>query len=302
MKRFLSWMGIIVAVLILVVFAAATILTRKFDQSYNRTFDIEVTSISIPDDSASIAKGSQLAGLCTGCHGEQLEGKAMIDDPSLATIYAPNLTPGQGGVGSNYSIEDWVRAVRHGIGVDNTALFVMPSQEYNHLSAEDLGNLIAYLQDLSPVDNETGEHTITTKAKVLASLGTFGTVFSAEHIDHTAPFALAPEVAASVEYGAYMVDVAGCRTCHGQGLNGGKDPNPEAPVGPNLTPGGRIANWSEDQFLEIFKTGITPEGKELSTLYMPWQAYGQMDETALQAIYVYLKSLDPAESAVKEAS
>jgi hypothetical protein len=33
---------------------------------------------------------------------------------------------------------------------------------------------------------------------------------------------------------------------------------------------------------------------------MPWNAYGEMDETVLKAMYAYFNSLPPAKSAGKE--
>ncbi len=302
MTKVLKWFGISIGLLLLIVFCAVWILTAKFNRSFNKTYIVRSETVQVPDDSVSIEKGRQLASLCTSCHGKDLGGQAIIDDPKLATIYAANLTSGQGGIGSKYSVEDWVRAIRHGVGPDKKPLFVMPAQEYNHLSKPDLSNLIAYLRTLPPIDNESRENSYTTTAKVLGSLGAFGILFPASVIDHNAPFREAPDMAVSIEYGSYMVDVGGCRTCHGKALNGGKDPNPEAPPGPNLTPGGNIGVWSEDQFIHTLKTGKTPEGKVLNPEFMPWTAFGQLDEVALRALYQYLRSLPIAESAVKVTS
>jgi cytochrome c553 len=300
MIKVLKWIGVLLGVIALIAVIAVWALTAKFNRSFHKKHIVRSETIELPTDSASIAKGKQLANLCTSCHGEKLEGKALIDDPALATIYAPNITPG--GVTAQYRVEDWVRAIRHGVGPDKKALFVMPAQEYNHLSKHDLASMIAYLNALPPIDHQTGDHTLTTMAKVLGSLGAFGTLFPAEVIDHNTPFREAPEMAVTTEYGSYMVDIGGCRTCHGSGLNGGNDPNPEAPPGPNLTPGGHIGTWSEAQFLHTMKTGETPEGKQLVPEFMPWNAYGQLDDVALKAMYTYLRSLPAAESAVKAKS
>ena len=66
--------------------------------------------------------------------------------PGLLSIPTPNLTSGAGGVGATNTDEDWVRAIRHGVGHDGRALWVMPSLSFSRLSDEDLGALIAYLE------------------------------------------------------------------------------------------------------------------------------------------------------------
>ena len=50
------------------------------------------------------------------------------------------------------------------------------------------------------------------------------------------------EVAVHLTWGLEQlpVDTFGCRTCHGPQLAGGKDPDPAAPPGPNLTAGGNL--------------------------------------------------------------
>ncbi|MFN0217046.1 MAG: c-type cytochrome, partial [Saprospiraceae bacterium] len=86
----------------------------------------------------------------------------------------------------------------------------------------------------------------------------------------------------------YLVKISGCRSCHGPQLNGGKDPNPEAPMGPNLTPGGNLSSWGAEGFMKSMRTGITPLGKELNGKFMPWKEIGHYDDDQLQAIYAYL--------------
>ncbi len=77
-------------------------------------------------------------------------GADFFNDPALAVIDAPNLTPGQGGVGAHFSDADWVRAIRHGIDPTGRPLLIMPSRNYYHLSDEDLGKVIAYLKHALP--------------------------------------------------------------------------------------------------------------------------------------------------------
>ena len=87
---------------------------------------------------------------CTKCHGEDLSGKMLSDDPFIGTIPAANLTSGKGGVGASYRDADWIRAIRYGIEPDGHATIFM--NNYAALSDQDLGDLIAYLKQISPVD------------------------------------------------------------------------------------------------------------------------------------------------------
>jgi len=105
-----------------------------------------------------------------------------------------------------------------------------------------------------------------------------------------------PVIGVTAEYGQYLVNIAGCQTCHGAELAGGKDPDPAAPSAPNLTPGGELNVWSEADFIQVLRTGITPTGRQLSD-YMPWKSFGKMSDDELRAIWLYLESLPALETA-----
>lgn len=59
---------------------------------------------------------------------------------------------------------------------------------------------------------------------------------------------------------------------------------------PNLTPGGELAAWSEEDFFKTMRTGITPSGHQLD-VEMPWMYYGRMTDEELRAMWLYLQSL-----------
>lgn len=72
----------------------------------------------------------------------------------------------------------------------------------------------------------------------------------------------------------------------------------------NLTPDATgIGSWTEDQFLRAMKDGKWKGLENSRTLLppMPWQAYGQMEDEDLKAIYAYLMSLKPVQNAVPMA-
>ena len=101
----------------------------------------------------------------------------------------------------------------------------------------------------------------------------------------------APERGVTVEYGKYLMDTNDCRTCHGPNLNGGPFPDPTIKlISPNLTPGGEVGLWSEADFINTIRTGVTPGGHPLNE-HMPWQVYKLFTDDELKAIYIYLQSL-----------
>lgn len=99
-------------------------------------------------------------------------------------------------------------------------------------------------------------------------------------IDHDAPITAAVAPAVSAEYGEYLVSIAYCVHCHGDNLTGGPFPFPEpnAPLVPNITSAGAPGGWSEAQFRETLRTGVTPGGKVLDPEFMPWSDYKMTDE------------------------
>jgi mono/diheme cytochrome c family protein len=113
--------------------------------------------------------------------------------------------------------------------------------------------------------------------------------FAADQIDHTSPPPAAPTPGVTVAYGEYLTHT--CKECHGDKLNGMPfgPPGQEVPS-PNLTPGGRLASWSEQDFFTTLRSGVDPYGETLSD-DMPWKYFGQMSDDELKAVWIYLQSL-----------
>ena len=102
----------------------------------------------------------------------------------------------------------------------------------------------------------------------------------------------APARGVTADYGDYLVNTNDCHVCHGPQLNGGPFPDPTINViSPNITPGGEIGFWTEEQFVNTIRTGVTPGGHELKPDLMPWKNYSNMSDDELKAIYMYLQTL-----------
>lgn len=292
MRKFLKWLGIGFAAFVALLAVAMTAVYAITDNKFDTTYSVDVKPVVIPSDSASIEKGRHIAVTrsCNECHGREFQGNTVIDGPFfVGYLYAPNLTSGKGGVGGKRKDIDWVKAIRHGVSVENKTLVVMPSDEYYYMSDEDLGCLIAYLKSLPPVDNEVPETTIGPLFRTLYLKGDIA--MAAERIKHTAPRPTAPSAGVSPEYGKYLA--YSCIGCHGEGYGGGVIPGapPDWKPAANISPGGAIAKWSEQDFIRTLRTGTTPDGRVLDSKIMPWPNIGQMTDTELKALLSYLRSL-----------
>ena len=69
-----------------------------------------------------------------------------------------------------------------------------------------------------------------------------------------------------------------------------------APGGPgrappsNLTPAGRVASWTEAEFVRAMRTGRRPDGTTIDE-FMPWRILGRMTDEEIHALWSYLRSV-----------
>jgi cytochrome c553 len=226
---------------------------------------------------------------CADCHGPDFGGQKVVDNPLIGQVHGPNITYGRGGLPSNYRDVDYVRAIRHGLSTDGRAFVLMPSHEYTGMSDEDLGALVTYLKTLPAVDRDRGPVTLGPLARVLMLAGEIK--LAAEEIDHNAPRPERVEAAVTVEYGRYLA--ASCIGCHGENLSGGRIPGapPEWPAASNLTPhdSGRLATWSEEDFVRALREAQRPDGSKLAPI-MP-AGFAQLTDQETKALWLYLRTL-----------
>lgn len=298
MRKVLRWAGIVLGGLLALVVVAATVLYVISSTRINKHYDIQVEAVAIPSDEAAIARGRHIAeaiSVCQGCHGENLEGQVLDDEPMIVTIAAPNLTTGEGGVGSTLTDADLVRAIRHGVGPDGRPLMIMHSDIFHSFSEQDLAAVIAYVRSVPPVDNQIPATGGKLVGRIMMPLGVFDSdvmpLFPAEVIDQDAPFETAPPQGVTAEYGGYLTAIALCKMCHGPDLTGGPPIDPVSPAAPNIQAHAAAGGWTEQQFLDTIRTGQTPSGRSLNPDAMPWEFYAKMTDEELQAIYLYLASL-----------
>lgn len=300
MRRLLKWIGFTVAGLLGLVLILITAVYIVSGMRMSKTYTVAGAAIPIGADEASRRNGERLATIrgCIECHGQDLGGKIFIDDPALGTLYAPNLTRGKGGAASRYHNEDWDRSIRHGVNPNGRALLVMPSQEFNLISDKDLGDIVAYIESLKPVDRTFPASKVGPAGRALFIAGKIPLV-PAEVIDHTAKRVPAPAPGPTVAYGQYLATT--CTGCHQKDFSGGSVPGapPTAPRSANLTPDFEtgIGMWTEAQFMTALRTGRRPDGRVLNPQAMPWKMTQHMTDEEIRALYRYLRTVP----AVKKA-
>ena len=296
MRKVLKWVGIVLGSLIALLLVAVLAIYFIGSRRLMVRGELPGEAFTIPTSAEALARGEYLmSGVtgCTGCHGENLGGTEFINDPAIGLLWAPNLTAGQGGVAAAYTDADWERSVRHGVRPNGQALLIMPAHQFTHMSDEDLGAVLAFLKTFAPVDQAVPARRVAFVGTLLIGAGMFGDL-PAEVIDHAAGHPATVPVAASAEYGHYLVRLGTCVDCHGANLDGQVSGGPSTGVPPaNLTPAGDLANWTEADFIQTMRTGVRPDGRTLSD-EMPWMFYGNMTDQDLAAIFSYLQSLPPS--------
>jgi mono/diheme cytochrome c family protein len=276
----------IAAALVVLLVLAGVVIYFLAERRINRTYQVSVPRITVPTDADAIARGKRLVTVvapCGDCHGEDFGGQEMMNEWAMGRLHATNLTRGRGRMAARYSVEDWVRALVHGVRQDGRSVVFMPSHEFR-FTEQDTADTIAFFRSLPPVNRE---HPAPSPGPLARALS-FGPLplLPAELIDHdTVAFARPPTSTDPVVLGHHLLETAGCRGCHNPDLAGGGGPPPGAS---NITPTG-IGDWSDTDFLKAIRDHVRPNGTKISDAMPP--AYGEMTDAELTSIHAYLKTI-----------
>ena len=298
-RRLVRGAAIALGMLLVLATGAAGVVWQRSHRRLAQTFDVPAPApLALPADpiarSALVARGEHLAKAvttCVLCHGDDLGGAVYSSDPMLGTIAGPNLTRGRGGIATSEHTEaDWVRAIRHGVRRDGTSMIVMPSEVFVHIAGPDLAALVAYLEQLPPVDREVPRTAFGPVGRAMLAAGRLNILVAGK--TPRVPLAESVPPVGTAEHGKYIADIAGCHGCHGYGLSGGRVAGPPGlPPASNLTPEG-LGRWSEADFVRAMREGRRPGGTALDE-FMPWKVYRNMTDEELHSVWLYLSSVPP---------
>jgi len=278
---------------LIVVLAGAAVVggDEMADHKMNRHVALAPYPLALKHDAASVERGRYLyeSRGCADCHGAAASGRTFLDDGKGFVLAGPAIGTGPGSATLRYAAADWERTIRHGVKPDGRPAMIMPSEDYNRLTDDDLASLVAYLRSVPP---ERGTPAVLRLPLPVRVLYGFGAVRdAASKIDHTlAPSTPVPE-GVTVEHGRYVAQM--CLGCHGATLAGGKIPGgpPDWPAAADLRPGapGMAAYRDAPAFMAMLRSGKRPDGTRPAV--MPFEALSKMNDVDVKALHLYLTSL-----------
>lgn len=293
------WMKITIGVaagLALLAGAAGVVGTQMGESRMHRKVEVAVQPVAYVDDARSLERGRYLFASrgCVDCHGADGAGRSFVEDAGAGLhIRGANITRGPGGVVADYRPEDWVRAIRHGVAPGGRPLMVMPSEDYNRLTDDDLAALVAHVRALPPVAGGPAIVQLPLPARVLYGWGAMQD--AAAKIDHSLPPAQPVPEGVTKAHGAYVANM--CLGCHGPQLAGGRIPGapPDWPAASRLAPGEGSAMErypDADSLIRLFRTGRRADGAAVRV--MPFESLREVSDTDMRALHLYLRSLPAA--------
>jgi alcohol dehydrogenase (quinone), cytochrome c subunit len=272
--------------------------------------DVQSATVSTLDQPL-IERGKYLAGAgdCVACHtakgGKPFAGGLGIESP-IGTIYSSNITPDRKtGIG-DFTLEDFDRAVRHGIAKDGSTLYpAMPYPSYAKMRPDDVKALYAYfMHGVDPVAQPDKATDIPWPLSMRWPLRFWRMIFAPD---------VATDDARPQERGRYLVEGLGhCGSCHtprGIGLQeealSGDDKAylsggiVDHYLAKNLRgDADGLGSWSEADIVAFLKTGRNAHSAAFGGMHDVVQNSTQhMSEEDLTAIARYLKSLGAAQGA-----
>jgi mono/diheme cytochrome c family protein len=270
----------------------------------------------LPNHQADLANGELIfyAGGCTSCHAapeakgeEKLKlagGLELVTD--FGTFRVPNISPDKAtGIG-NWSTLDFANAVLRGVSPGGAHFYpAFPYPSYTRMTAEDVIDLKAFMDTLPAVSNEVAEHDLKFPFSIRRGVGVWKFLYFSPE-----PVLTLANASESVKRGQYLAEGPGhCGECHtSRDLMGGLRkslwlagaPNPEGRgIIPNITPGEDGLTWSEEEIVDTFKTGFTPDFDTLGgRMGAVQENLSHLPDSDLQAIAAYLKAVPPLPDAV----
>ena len=281
MKKFLKWMGFVVAGLVGVALIGIAYIYFASERELDRQYTLaDNAALVIPTEAGEIAKGrgiAQLAG-CMHCHGDNLAGTVVDDIPNFVRLVAPNIST----VLPTYTDAQLATVLRKGVKPDGRSVLFMPSEMFRHLSDQDLSRVIAFLRTMPAVNEGVTERTqLRAIGRFIIAKGDFK--LAASSIPSMPAAAGGYDTSDTVSRGRYLT-MNFCSECHGQNLEG------FAPI--SAPPLAVAKGYSPEQFTRLMQQGVglgdrqfrimTPTAKARFTRFTP-------DEIA--AVHAYLQTL-----------
>ncbi|MBF3851484.1 cytochrome c [Burkholderia pseudomallei] len=255
-----------------------------------------------------IARGEYLARAadCIACHtvpgGEPYSGGMAFKLP-FGTIYATNITPDKNtGIG-NWSDEQFLRAVRQGIGSHGNIYPAMPYTSYTAMSRDDVLAIKSYLFSLKPISQRVPDNVLTFPFNQRWGMAVWNLAFFKDK-----RFEVRADRDAMWNRGAYLATALGhCGECHTPrnlafAMNTRKYLGGESIQGwfaTNITSDRRtgIGSWSDEQLIRYLSRGHANNRSSASgpMAEVVQNSLQYLTDDDIHSLVEYLRSVAPVE-------
>jgi mono/diheme cytochrome c family protein len=248
---------------------------------------------------------------CIACHsargGQPFAGGLTMATP-IGSLYSSNITPDPDtGIGK-YSLNDFDRAIRHGISPSGSTLYpAMPYPSYAKVSDGDVRALYAYfMHGVAPVKQANKASAISWPLSINWPLAIWRKIYAPD----VAPIALNKYQSELIGRGAYLVQGLGhCGACHTPRavtmqelsqdeshpsfLSGGEVIDGWLAVNLRANPAGGLGRWSQQDIVDTLATSRNSHSAVMGSPMNEVVAHSSQFMTAgdQNAIAAYLKSL-----------
>ncbi|MDB5857104.1 MAG: cytochrome c, class [Ramlibacter sp.] len=254
-----------------------------------------------------VQRGEYLAraGDCISCHtaqgGAPYAGGYRLNTP-FGYMLASNITPDPDtGIG-RWSLDDFYRAMHHGLNKDGQDMYpAMPYDFYSKVTREDVAAIFAYLLTVEPVRNEVDANHMDFPFNLRSTMAVWREL-------HFKEGALQPDPARPPSWnrGAYLVEGLGhCSGCHSpRNVIGGIEKSKtltgavvDGWFAPDLTTdiATGLGSWTVDEIAAYLKTGVA---KGRTAAFGPMAEVVQnslsyLTDSDVRAMAEYLKAIPP---------
>jgi cytochrome c553 len=254
MAKLLRWAGYGLASIFVLFLIAAAVIWLISSKELNAAVSARPEHLAQPTQ-AQLADAERRARAlgCFSCHGEGLRGNKMFDQPMVGTVWAPNLTE----VAAHATDQQLAAAIRQGVSDEGTALIVMPSEGFQHLSDSELAAIIGMIRRLPRGGQRTPENSYGPIGRLGIVTGRFKTA-----PELVAEFARAEPVSVDAQFETgRRLAMLNCSGCHGPQLTGQEAAPGE--ISPDLM---IVGAYDLPAFTKLLRTGVPAGGQKLNMM------------------------------------
>lgn len=277
MSKAVRWLGYGVGAIVALVVAAIFLVWALSERALAEKVEPTKSQLAAPTE-AQLADGTrQLTILgCVSCHGAGLQGKKFADIPGVATIHAPNIAR----LAPAMSDAQLDQAIRQGIGHDGRAMFIMPAQQYQFLTDQEVAALIAAIRRLPVAGSEQPPIKLGPKGRVGIALGKFPNMPTKVAAYRSNPL---PDLGPATATGRHLVQTR-CSDCHGANLKG-----LELEPGTVSADLSIVGAYDAEQFRTLLRTGVAAGNKKLGLMgSVARDDFSHMADEEIDAVHDYL--------------